>query len=1318
MTSRGDPFRAAIADRLFTNGGEAGELLAAIDWAATPLGPVENWPASLRTSIRICLTSRHPILLWWGNDFVKIYNDAYAPMLGQKHPWALGQPGRHVWPEIWDIIGPMLESVHTTGQATWSDDQLLVLQRRGYPEECYFTFSYSPVEDDAGKVCGIFSALTETTERVLAGRRAQVAQELAAGLAEAHSTESVAEQALAVLANAPMDVPCSLVYRVEDDGQTLTWLGGVGVAAGSPLSPPTCTLSASSLWPIAADGTPRVLKDLVWPSESYQGDAALTPHTALVYPVIEPGKALPTLVWVAGISPRLPLDAAYHSWFTTLGGHLATALAAAHAYQAERQRAEDLAALDRAKTVFFSNVSHEFRTPLTLMLGPLADAFADATHPLSPEQRTRLEIIGHSSQRLLRLVNTLLDFSRIEAGRMRATFTPTDLAQLTTDLASTFRSLVERAGMKLIIDCPPLSQPVYVDRDQWEQIVLNLLSNAFKFTFTGHVAVRLSTTEGHAQLAIEDTGIGIPAAELPHIFERFHRVEGAQGRSYEGSGIGLALVHDLLHLHGGHITVVSAEGVGTTFTITLPLGTAHLPAERVQADAVTAAAVQGAETYVIEAERWLATTTVPPLRVNSGTPLTRTATPAELGASVLVADDNADMRDYLVRLLGERYRVRAVSNGSQALAAVQQDLPDLVLSDVMMPVLDGYGLLRALRAERRTAAIPVILLSARAGEEATIEGLEAGADDYLVKPFTAREVLVRVAARLEIARARRESEMRVQQLEAVIEAVTDSLGVYDTTGRSTLTNAAFRAQVSRHTGLTADGTYSERARRLTVSDAYGEPIPVDQLPQARALRGATLQGTEAMEVTIAADDGEETHFSVSGGPIRDSAGAIVGAVIVHRDVTEQRQFERRTQNALKAVTELARFLVREAGGARAVLLGRLVELACPVLGCDIFAVAGIEPTGGRFVPLATTGRTPEEEASWYATLGEHGLGDYYTPDQVRALERGEVVTLDVAAAQHLPAYATVNTLVAPLAVDGRLDGVMAWAYQQAHEFTAAERDMAVNFAQIVQLVLDYQQLLAEREEAQVRQLALEEANRRMNEFLGIASHELRTPLTSITANVQLSERGLTRLLNEAGPVSAQSLERYQRLAERTTRQALRLDRLVGDLLDVSRITAGKLDLHFEGADLAAVVRDAVEAVQASWPARVVTLSLPQRRSLNVVMDADRIGQVMLNLLNNALKYSPPDTEVGVAISLGRQEVRVSVQDHGLGIPAEHQARLFERFYRVPGIEQLGGSGVGLGLGLYISHSIVSRHDGEIGVTSAAGKGTTFWFRLPRRRSLG
>ncbi len=448
---------------------------------------------------------------------------------------------------------------------------------------------------------------------------------------------------------------------------------------------------------------------------------------------------------------------------------VARSLELATAVRELRDANAKLGELDSAKTAFFSNVSHEFRTPLTLMLGPLEDSLLDGEEPLGPRQVARLELVHSNALRLLKLVNALLDFSRLEAGRMRARFAPLDVAKLTGELAAMFQSAVEKAGMKLVIDSPPLSAPVWADRDMWEKIVPNLVSNAFKFTLTGEISVRTREEAKAVVVEVSDTGVGIPEKELGRVFERFHRVEGVTGRTYEGTGIGLSLVRELVALHGGTITVHSEVGKGSTFRVELPKGSAHLPADSVSQVPAEQSGSRSARAYVTEATHWLGEAAPPP------EPSARAAPHAR----VVVVDDNNDLRAYISSLLAPTCEVFAASDGIAGLEAVYAHSPDIVVSDVMMPRLDGYGLVRKLRADPSTASLPIILLSARAGEEAGVEGLNAGADDYLLKPFSARELIARVRTHVELARARRawaeELERTNRELDAFSYSVSHDL---------------------------------------------------------------------------------------------------------------------------------------------------------------------------------------------------------------------------------------------------------------------------------------------------------------------------------------------------------------------------------------------------------------------------------------------------------------------------------------------------------------------------------------------------------------
>jgi signal transduction histidine kinase/DNA-binding response OmpR family regulator len=744
-------------------GGEMGRLMRAEHWGDTPLGPPDAWPQSLKTVIRILLSSRYAMWMGWGDDLTFFYNDAYRPTLGVKHAWALGASARKVWQEIWPDIGPRIEHVLKSGEATWDEGLLLFLERSGYPEETYHTFSYSPLADDSGKVVGMLCVVMEETERIIGDRRLSSLREIASDIAGKSTRAEVLGAAARQVGANLKDLPFTLTYLFQPDG-TASLAYATGVAPGHKIAPTILDpADAHAIWPAGEILARRAVVNVGDLGQRFDriptGAWDKPPREVVMAPIARQGQDAPAGFLVAAVNPYRSLDEAYLGFINLVAGQIASGLANAEAYEQERHRAEALAEIDRAKTTFFSNVSHEFRTPLTLMLGPLEDVLVRPGTDTLTDHRPLLHLAHRNGVRLLKLVNTLLDFSRIEAGRVQANFEPTDLAAYTADLVSTFHSALEKAGLRLVVTASRLPQQVHVDRDMWEKVVLNLVSNAFKFTLEGEIGVDISPSADGAcaEVTVRDTGTGIPPDELPHLFERFRRVEGARGRSIEGSGIGLALVQELVKLHGGTIRVVSAVSDGSAFTVAIPFGTAHLPADGIGRARAMATTNVRAQAYVDEALGWLSGggEDLPPASALEDFGDIAAAADGQL---VLLADDNADMRNYVQRLLRTAgFQVETATDGQQALAAARRLRPDLVLSDVMMPELDGFGLLKALRADPDLRETPVILLSARAGEEAKVEGFSAGADDYLTKPFSARELLSRVGVNLQLSRTRGET---------------------------------------------------------------------------------------------------------------------------------------------------------------------------------------------------------------------------------------------------------------------------------------------------------------------------------------------------------------------------------------------------------------------------------------------------------------------------------------------------------------------------------------------------------------------------------
>jgi PAS domain S-box-containing protein len=892
-------------------GSEMAERIRSFDWSKTSIGEPQRWPQSLKTAVSICTGSRYPIVIWWGKEaLTQFYNDAYISFLGAtKHPRALGQSARECWSEIWHIIEPMLEGVFATGEATWSEDFLYVITRNLPREEGYFTFSYSAIRDDTGSVGGIFCACYETTGRVIGERRLQTLRDLGRVAMEAKSAAQACQITAQTLARNSADIPFALIYLRDPEGRQVRLVAKTGLEAGSPAALDRIELRKAAdqqgTWPLGSAfdaAAVEQLSDIVtrfgplpggpWPE---------SPRDALILPIAAPGLLQPTGFLVVGLSPRRVVDAEYRSFFELIAGHLASAIANARAYEAEKQRAEALAEIDGAKTAFFSNVSHEFRTPLTLILGPLQDTLA--TPGLPPAAYEQLGVARRNGQRLHKLVNTLLDFSRIEVGRAEAVYEPLDLATYTAELAGVFRSAIESAGMMLIVECPPLPGPIYADREMWEKVVYNLLSNAFKFTFEGTITVAVRQVAEGVELTVSDTGTGIPADELPHIFERFYRAKVARGRSYEGSGIGLALVQELVKLHGGSVHVSSKIGQGSAFTIRLPTGNAHLPADRIGAAPTRASTSPRGDVYLEEALQWLPNDRRPFIQE-----LATERSPTLQGSRILLADDNADMREYLRRLLTQSgCHVVAVGDGEAAIDALQETPFDLVLADVMMPKGDGFNVVAALRRSEHTQSTPVILLSARAGEEARIEGMAAGADDYLAKPFSARELVARVEAHLKLGQLRREDQQRAaadldamarlrdlaelcaathsleeSPLDAILDTAIAIAGA-DKGNIQLLDSDSGTLRIAAHRG------FEEPFLSFFASVDAGEPAVCGAALQARGrvivedvMQSAIFAGQPSRQVLLDAD-----VRAVQSTPLTSSAGLVFGMISTHFRVSHR-----------------------------------------------------------------------------------------------------------------------------------------------------------------------------------------------------------------------------------------------------------------------------------------------------------------------------------------------------------------------------------------------------------------------------------------------
>jgi PAS domain S-box-containing protein len=879
-------------------GGEMGRRIREYDWSGTSLGPIAGWPHSLRTCLRIMLTSRQPIWIGWGKDLIKFYNDPYIAIVGGKHPHALGEPASVVWREIWPNIGPMLRRVMEQNEGTYVESQLLIMERNGYPEETYYTFSYTPISGDDGGTAGMICFNTDDTERIISERQLQTLTRLGVRLTDPRSDNDIIEKTIATLKENPYDFPFALFYSVSGgkarlSQTTLTEETAARIPVEIPLD-----AAVTSPFPLHAVMNAR-RQQLVLHLRTKIGAMPLgvwksSPDEALILPIAPSGAKDPYGFLVVGINPYRLADEKYRGFFSLVADQMATSFASIHALEEERERAEALEEIDRSKTIFFSNISHEFRTPLTLLLGPIEDVLNDPDS--IGVDKYRMGIAHRNALRMQKLVNTLLEFSRIEAGRLEGKFSRVDIGSFTRDLASSFRSAIERVGMQLYTPCDSRIEDVYVDVDMWEMIILNLVSNAFKYSKEGHIEVAVRQMGNEVRVSVTDTGLGIPEDQLEKIFNRFHRISSTGGRSQEGTGIGLAMVKELVKLHKGAITVSSQLGEGSVFTVSLPLGKDHLPADRIIQTPQRQKGFRHADAFVTEAMKWTQDNTSDIHTEDNNDELRASVKPAAaLRYKVLLADDNADMRDYVARLLSHYYHVITAVNGEDALQKMTQHKPDLLLSDVMMPVLDGFQLLKKIRSHPDIKNIPVIFVSARAGEEAKVEGLDAGADDYLVKPFSAKELLARVDGCLKIARERIASETNLRHF------IT----------KAPVATALFRGpsllvELVNEKMLEIWGRTREEVINKSVLEALPEIMAqgVDELLQNVYRTGKTYQGSET-PIAIRRPEGLQTFFfDFILEPLLDESQAVTGVISVGTDVTAQ-------VAAKKAIIQQAEILEQE-----------------------------------------------------------------------------------------------------------------------------------------------------------------------------------------------------------------------------------------------------------------------------------------------------------------------------------------------------------------------------------------------------------------------
>jgi len=880
-----------------SGGGEMGERIRNFDWSQTSLGAPNHWQNSLKTCVRIMLTSPQPMFVWWGKELINIYNDAYGFVLGEKHPNALGTPGNIVWKEIWNEVGARAEIVFNKNEGTFDDALLLIMNRHGCDEETYFKFSYNPIPGDNGGTQGLFCVCTEETERIINERSLKTLQEMDT-LVQKKTEQEVYKRASKALEINDKDFPFALIYKIENDGSKAILVASTDNTGDHPEIQKEINLekpgknSSNIAKAVAENRLIESVNNGRWKNLP-KGAWNMMPNSFVHVPIKAANKKFPFGILTVGLNPYRKFDTVYQNFLQLIADRISLAINNVMAYEEEQKRIKALEELDKAKTIFFSNISHEFRTPLTLMLGNIEEALNEPESV--PKNLERMNMTHRNAMRLLKLVNTLLDFSRIESGRQKAFYSLTDIVSYTNNLAANFRSIVEKAGLKFIIQADAIIQPVYIDKQMWEKILFNLLSNAFKYTLSGTITLRLFADKANAIMEVEDTGVGIPKKDLPHMFERFHRVENVVGRTYEGTGIGLSLIKELVQLHGGTISVKSKEGEGSTFTVKIPIGKDHLPSEQ------AFETPQELENVISDVYFQEARSLLEGDKVNLNRSISNGH--SKEASTILIVDDNADMRQHLQSLLGKHFKVMTAANGLEALHKIRSEKPALIVSDIMMPIMDGIQLLKAVKEDKQFNHIPVILLTARAGEESRIEGYQTGADDYLVKPFSAKELLARIEAQIKIAKKRDTAEQNIYTL-------------FD--------GVPFSVAVLKGEDLVIDyiNQYNLNIWKQNKKDVLGKSLFVvrpDLRASVKPIHDEVYRSGKrfvAKEAPIDISNNEKTetkYFDAIIDPLFDENGKIIGQLATSIEVTDQVMARKKIEES----DEISRLFIEYAPAAMA-----------------------------------------------------------------------------------------------------------------------------------------------------------------------------------------------------------------------------------------------------------------------------------------------------------------------------------------------------------------------------------------------------------------
>jgi signal transduction histidine kinase len=683
---------------VFVGGGRAGAQIRAIDWSTTPLGHVQGWPAALTAQVRAMLHTHQPMCVFWGPDLINLYNDGFLPILGEKHPAAMGQRAEDCWREAWPIVGPQLRDV-MQGRSLFHEEVLVPILRAGRVQDAWWNYSYSPLFDDGGEVAGVLVICTEITREVVAREELRRAQ---------REAELARQELHGILMQAPLPM---CILSGPEHRFTLA-------------NPPYAQL-------VGREVVGKTLR------EAFHHDEVgnYLPLMDHVYATGEPfvlREAPLRLLHASGHADERVIDVAYYP-HRDASGVIAGILVVVHDVTAQlgaRREVEALAlqqavlrqqaeAASRAKDDFLASVSHELRTPLTAILG-WSRILSQA--PDHARMQRGLAVIERNAHAQAKIIDDILDVARIISGKLRLAVAPVDMRAVIEAAVESVRPAAAAKGVGLQVETDE-PVPLIADDDRLQQIVWNLLANAVKFTPVGGVVtVRARRRDQQVHLEVEDTGQGISAAFLPHVFDRFRQDDASTTKRHAGLGLGLAIVRHLVELHGGTVRARSdGEGKGARFDVVLPVRAVdldHGPGDA-RADRMRRAR---------EAD-------------GAGAPLR--------GTRVLVVDDQPDARELVATVLEDAganvLQAASVSDAERVLATA--DVAAIV-SDIGMPGEDGYTFLKRVRATPRTRSIPALALTAFARAEDRAHALACGFQGHVAKPIDPARLVATVGALL------------------------------------------------------------------------------------------------------------------------------------------------------------------------------------------------------------------------------------------------------------------------------------------------------------------------------------------------------------------------------------------------------------------------------------------------------------------------------------------------------------------------------------------------------------------------------------------